>query len=346
MKRRPVIQWDCPTCALRATRREFLKGLGAMGGAALLPNLSSGQSAANATQPFRVDVHHHFASPGFVAEMTNRSLGNPRYRLWTPQVSLDEMDEGAVATSILSTSRPGVWYGDAALASRLSRDLNDYGTQVVADHPGRFGLFATLPLPEVDDTLREIEYAYDVLNVDGVAVMSNYDGVYLGDPKLAPVMEELNRRSAIVYAHPIREDRENPINGIELITDTTRTIASLLYNGTVVDYPDIRFIFAHGGGTVAASSSRMRGVAENLPNGLMYELQKFYYDTGQAHAAPLLASYKALVPVAQILFGTDFPFRGSVETAKGLRDNGGFSATELRAIERDNAVQLFPRLAA
>jgi len=331
---------------MRATRREFLTGLSAMGGAALLPNPSWGQVASSPPQPFRVDVHHHFASPGFVAEMTNRSIGNPRYRQWTPQVSLDEMDEGAVATSILSSSRPGVWYGDAILARRLSRELNEFGTRVVADHPGRFGLFATLPLPDVDDTLSEIEYAYDVLDVDGVAVMSNYDGVYLGDPKLAPVMEELNRRRAIVYAHPIREDRENPINGIELITDTTRTIASLLYNRTVVDYPDIRFIFAHGGGTVAASSSRMGGLAQDLPKGLMYELQKFYYDTGQAYSRPLLASYKALVPVAQILFGTDFPFRGSLVTAQGLAENGGFSNVELRAIERDNALRLFPGLGA
>ena len=104
-------------------------------------------------------------------------------------------------------------------------------------------------------------------------------------------MAKLHRRRAIVYAHPICEDRKNPFNGIEFITDTTRTIASLLYNGTVVDYPDIRFIFAHGGGTTAASSSRMGGLAQSLPNGLMFELQKFYYDTGQAYGLPLLASY-------------------------------------------------------
>jgi len=133
------------------------------------------------------------------------------------------------------------------------------------------------------------------------------------------------------------------MNGVELITDTTRAIVSLLYHRTVVDYPDIRFIFAHGGGTIAASASRMGGLERNLPNGLMYELQRFYYDTGQATALPLLASYKALVPVAQILFGTDFPFRGSIETAKGLKDNGNFTAAEMRAIDRDNAVRLFPR---
>jgi 6-methylsalicylate decarboxylase len=341
-KTRPEIDWGCPTCALRSTRRQFLAGLGALGSTALLPESSWGQTPS-ATEAFRIDVHHHFASPRFVAEMTSRSVGNPRYRQWTPQVSLDEMAGGAVATSILSTSRPGIWYGDAAMARSLSREQNDYGAQVVADYPGRFGLFATLPLPDVDGTLREIEYAYDKLNVDGVSVFSNHDGIYLGDPKFAPVMDELNRRRAIVYAHPIREDRENPMNGVELITDTTRAIVSLLYNRTVVDYPDIRFIFAHGGGTIAASASRMGGLEDKLPNGLMYELQRFYYDTGQAYALPLLASYKALVPVAQILFGTDFPFRGSIETAKGLSENGGFTATEMRAIDRENAVRLFPR---
>ncbi|HEY5624434.1 MAG TPA: amidohydrolase family protein, partial [Gammaproteobacteria bacterium] len=186
---------------------------------------------------------------------------------------------------------------------------------------------------------------FDTLGADGVAVMSNYDGVYLGDPPLAPVMAELNRRRAIVYAHPIREDRENPMNGIELIMDTTRTIVSLLYNRTVIDYPDIRFIFAHGGGTVAASASRMGSIASGLPNGLNYELRRFFYDTGQAYARPLLASYKALVPVSQILFGTDFPFRDAATTAQGLRENGDFSDDELLAIDRGNALRLFPQFA-
>ena len=342
MKRRTRIEWDCATCASRATRREFLASIGAVGGAALFPGLSSGQ----VVDPFRVDVHHHYASPGFVAEMTRRDVGNPRYRLWTPQVSLDEMEEGAVATAMLSTSRPGIWYGDVELARKLARDLNDYGAQVKADYPGRFGLLATLPLPDVDGTLREIEHAFDTLNADGVAMMSNYDGSYLGDPRFTPVMEELNRRNAIVYEHPIREDRENPANGVELVTDTTRTIVSLLFHNTVVRFPDIRFIFAHGGGTVASTASRMGRLDQALPNGLMYELQKFYYDTGQAYHLPLLTAYKSIIPISQILFGTDFPFRNAVETAAGLTENGGFSAAELRAIERGNALALFPGLNA
>lgn len=343
MKKDHAVVWDCLSCLRRANRREFLTGVGGLGLAALLSDRLFAQ-----TTPFRIDVHHHFSSPGFAAEITRRGLGNATYRQWTPQKSLDEMQRGAVATAMLSVTRPGVWFGDVDVARKLARDTNEFGAQVVSDHPGRFGLFATLPLPDVESTLREIEYAFDILKADGVAVMSSYDDIYLGDPKIAPVMDELNRRRAIVYEHPIREDRTNPMNGIELVMDTTRTIVSLLYNRTVVRCPDIRFIFAHGGGTVGASANRMGGAARNLPKGLMYELQRFYYDTGQAHAKPLLASYKAIAPISHILFGTDYlGGEGNVmATAKGLRENGGFSDAELRLIERDNALELFTRLKA
>jgi len=341
MKKNHAFEWDCLTCRSRASRREFLMGLGGVGLALL-----SEKAALAQANPFRIDVHHHFASPGFVAEIISRGLGNDNYRAWVPRSSLDEMDEAGTATAMISVTRPGVWFGDVAVARRLARETNEFGARLVSDYPGRFGLFATLPLPDVEGSLQEIEYAYDVLNADGIAVMSSYDDIYLGDPRIAPVMDELNRRNAIVYEHPIREDRENPMNGIELIMDTTRTITSLLASATVERCPNIRFIFAHGGGTVAASASRMGGSARELPNDLMYYLRRFFYDTGNAHAAPLLASYKALAPISQILFGTDF-LGGSgntLRTAQALRDHGGFTDAELRMIERDNALALFPRL--
>jgi 6-methylsalicylate decarboxylase len=343
MKNKYLVEWDCGSCKARATRREFIIGMGGLAAAALLRE----EKLLAQTTPFRIDVHHHYAAPEFQAEMTKRNAGNPNYRNWVPKVSLDEMDKSAVATSMLSVTRPGVWFGDVALAKRLARVCNDFGAKLVRDYPGRFGLFAVLPLPDVDGSLKEIAYAYDTLKCDGVAVMSNYDDIYLGDPRIAPVMDELNRRKAIVYEHPVREDRDNPLNGIELITETTRSIASVLYNGTVTRCPDIRFIWAHGGGTVAAASNRMGGTAAKLPKGLMYELQRFYYDTGQAQAKPILQSLKALVPVSQILFGTDFPLiaaGGILNTAKGIRENGGFTEAELRAIDRENALKLFPRL--
>jgi predicted TIM-barrel fold metal-dependent hydrolase len=245
MKDASLIDWGCLACSRQTTRRQFMAGLGALAASAVIAEDSYAQG-----QPFRIDVHHHFSSPEFVAEVAKRGLGNPNMRKWTPQISLDEMGKSGTATVMLSITRPGVWFGDVAVARRLSRESNEFGAKVVSDRRSQFGLFAILPLPDVDSSLREIEYAYDVLKADGIAVMSNYDGIYLGDPKLAPVMDELNRRKAIVYEHPVREDRDNPLNGVELITDTTRTIHSLLYNATVVRCPDIRFIFAHGGGTI------------------------------------------------------------------------------------------------
>ena len=328
-------------------RREFLVGMAALGAAAVLPKtLLEAQTPAGASaRLFRIDVHHHFAPPTFVAAVTAQDAGNPSLRKWTPRVSIEEMDKGGVATAMLSITRPGIWFGDNAAARKLARECNEYAARMMADYPGRFGLFAVLPLPDVDASLREIEYSMDTLKADGIAVMSNHDGKYLGDPAFAPVMDELNRRKAIVYEHPLREDRENPLNGIELITDTARTIGSLLASGTVLRCPDIRFIFAHGGGTLPSAFVRMGGTAQKYPNGLIPELQKFYYDIAQAYSPYFFPSFKKLVPLSHILFGTDYPLGAGVDVvAKGLRDNGGFSASEVRAIERENALALLPRL--
>ena len=346
MKNSHAIEWGNLLCCQAATRREFLTGLGALGAAAVLPHARSfaQTGAAGSTRPFRIDVHHHFVPPTFITEIVARDMGNPVLRKWTPQVSLDLMDKGGVATAMVSITRPGIWFGDRAATRKLARECNEYGARMVADHPGRFGLFAALPLPDVDASLREIEYALDTLKADGMGMMSSYDDKYLGDPAFAPVMDELNRRKAIVYEHPIREDRSNPLNSIELGTDTTRTVASLLHTATVVRCPDIRFILAHGGGTVPYVTARMP--SQRLPKGVIYELQRFYYDTAQAFNPYLVPSFKALVPVPHILFGTDAPLGiGQAEAvAKGLRDNGGFTASELRAIERENALALLPRL--
>jgi predicted TIM-barrel fold metal-dependent hydrolase len=186
-----------------------------------------------------------------------------------------------------------------------------------------------------------------------VGILSSYQGNYLGNPMFAPLMDELNRRKAVVYTHPLCAacasqpalvDGQN--RGVEFVIDTTRTILSVLVNGTVTRRPDIRFIWSHGGGTVPFITSRLNGAATKLPKGLIYELQKFYYDTAQAFNPYTLPSFKKLVPVSHILFGTDFPLGGgsAAIVAKGLIENGGFTPAELRAIDRDNALALLPRI--
>jgi 6-methylsalicylate decarboxylase len=339
------------------SRRDLLFGIAALGASAVLPEFGGATQtgSAAAARPFRIDTHHHFSVPKLIAESTAKGVNQAGLQDWTPQKSIDQMDKGSVATSILSISDPGVWFGDNATARALARECNDYAAKVIKDYPGRFGLFATLPLPDVEGSLLELEYAFDKLKADGACVLSSYGGKYLGNPAFAPLMDELNRRKAVVFCHPycaacgtqtVLSDGQN--RGIEFVFDTTRTIVSLLSTATVARCPDIRFIWSHGGGTVPYITSRLNGVAQQLPKGLIYELQKFYYDTAQAFNPYTLPSFKKLVPTSHILFGTDFPLGGGSGAAvsKGLIDNGGFSESELRGIDRENALELLPRLKA
>jgi len=341
-----------------SSRRTFLAGLAATGAVAAFGQraaaLQAGGAAA-AAKAGRIDTHHHFTIPKLFELSSAKGVNQPTLKGWTAEKSIEEMDQGGVATSIISISDPGVWFGDNAAARALARECNEYGAKVVKDYPGRFGQFAVLPLPDVDGSLKEVEYAMDTLKMDGIGILSSYQGKYLGNPYFAPLMQELNRRKAVVFCHPFcaacdaeatLSDAQN--RGVEFVFDTTRTILSLLSTGTVTRFPDIRFIWSHGGGTVPYITTRLAGAGQKLPNGLIPELQKFYYDTAQAFSPYTMPSFKKLVPVSHILFGTDYPLGGgsAAQVAKGLADNGGFSESEMQAINRDNAVQLLPRLKA
>jgi len=211
-------------------------------------------------------------------------------------------------------------------------------------------MFATLPLPDVDGTLHEIEYALDMLKADGVCFMSSYEGKYLGYAMFAPGMDELTRRKAVAYTHPFRGAMINmlPDNralGITLSTETTLTIQSILYTNTATRCPDIRFIWSHGGGTAPYITGRLGAAIgpDGKPNANLAAMQKFYYDTAQAFNEYTLPTFTKVVPMSHMLFGTDYPFAQAGTVAKGLADYH-FTPADLRAIERDNALELFPRL--
>jgi predicted TIM-barrel fold metal-dependent hydrolase len=340
---------------VRCTRRTFLGGLASLGAGALFADQSASEEAA-VDKPFRLDVHHHLSSPGFIAEISGRRTGQVPLMKWTVAQSIDDMDQGGVATAILSISEPSVFFGNFDAARKLARETNEFGAKVIADHPGRFGMFATVPLPDIDSSLREIEYALDTLKMEGVCLMTDYQGKFLGDPAFKPLMEELNRRKAVVYTHPFRNDCcRNLVPDvfeplIELGTDTTRTIASLLFSGSAEQFPDIKWIFSHAGGTAPFLMQRFtfyfaarKDLQPRLPRGPAYYMERFYYDTANAMTIHPLASLTKLVAPTQILFGTDFPFLTAKATAAGLREVGLFNTAELQAIERRNAAQLMPK---
>ena len=337
-------------------RREFLAGMAVLGAGALVSRHEAEAQMATA-KPHRIDVHHHHTPPPYVAAITAKNVAGP-VRDWTPEKSLADMDKAGVATAMTSITTPAMRFLDDAGARKLARECNDYTARLVADSKGRFGMFAVMPMPYVEGTLQEIGYALDTLKADGIALLTSYGDKWLGDPAFTPVMEELNRRRAVVYTHPTTANccgnliPDVPDSIIEWGTDTTRTIASLVFSGAAARFHDMKIIFSHGGGTLPFLTERFqrlpqanKNLAARLPNGVEAELKRFYYDTAQAAHPYALASLTRLIPISQIVFGTDFPYRTAIDHVKGLTDYG-FSASDLQAIDRDNALRLLPKLRA
>jgi 6-methylsalicylate decarboxylase len=314
---------------------------------------------ADGTRKF-IDMHHHLATPAYVDFVSVKAkLPEHQRRMLTNGTaakSLEDMDRAGVATSIVSLTTPGVWFGDDALARRFARELNEHFARVAADHRGRYGVFAVLPLPDIDGALAEIEYALDTLKADGIGLYTSYRDKHLGDPSLEPVFAELNRRKALVYTHPVRPNccagllPEITESAIEYGTDTTRTIASLAFSGAATRHRNIDWIFSHAGGTMPFLIGRFVELARNpqfaarLPDGILPLLRSFYYDTAQVALPGPMASLTKLVQVSQVVFGTDYPFRTALDHVSGL-DDCGFSAAELDSIAHRNAARLLPKFA-
>jgi predicted TIM-barrel fold metal-dependent hydrolase len=196
--------------------------------------------------------------------------GMPQMPDWEPETTVAMMDRQGIATAVLSVSSPGVHFGNDDAARRLARSLNEFGARTVQDHSGRFGTFASLPLPNIDATLEEIRYALDVLKVDGFVILTNFGGIYLGDLKFDPIFDELNRRNAIVFIHPtspacwehIALGFPRPM--IEFPFDTTRAVTNLVVSGTLERCPNVRIIVPHAGGTLPFLARRIDGMVSRL----------------------------------------------------------------------------------
>ena len=338
---------------LRVGRRQFVSVLAAACGAASgLARAAQNTTAARV----RIDTHHHVFPPPYIAALAARKLDDQLGRAWSAARTLDDMERAGVATAVLSVTTPAVTFAEPAIARQVARESNEWVATLIADNPGRFGSFATMPLPDVDGTLREIEYALDTLEADGVCLLTSYGDRWLGHPSFAPVMDELNRRRAVVYTHPTTAAcctnliADVPPTVIEFGTDTSRTITDIVFSGTAARCPDAQFIFSHAGGTLPYVTERLtRLPVQNptmqarVPNGVLHELQRFYYDTAWSAHPMALASLTKLVAVSQILFGSDYPYRTGEDHVKGLIAYG-FGEADLRAIGRENALRLLPRL--
>jgi 6-methylsalicylate decarboxylase len=326
----------------RISRRNVLAMGGSLGLAA-----GTGLKALAAAQSGRlIDVHHHYFAPAWMAKFKKEiaASNGARFASWTVQTALDEMDKSGCATAIVTCGGPGTWNGDIELSRAASRDVNEFAAGMVRDHPGRFGFFASVPLPDAEGSLKEIEYSLDSLKADGILLWSNYDGRFLGDPGFASVLEELDRRKAVVYVHPKitsdLNDAADPLRALGINwANTTRTITSLLNSGMLMRLTDVKFIFSHGGGLLPTVAVRLAGRSPEK----LAALRRLYVDTAQTTINP--GAWGALTAFAEpshVLFGSDFPYVGD-----GLQlglTRVKLSPAQAAAIAHGYVEKLIPRL--
>ena len=297
-----------------------------------------------------IDVHHHIAPPDYVAQ-GGAGVG-AALKSWSLAKSLEDLQQGGIATAIVSVTQLAKHIASDEQRRRLARSCNDYAAKLVADHRGRFGMFTVLPLPDIDGTLKEIEYGLDVLKADGVGMYTCYHDKWMGDPAFDPVFAELNRRKAVIYVHPSVPDCcLNLMPGvadsaIEFGTDTTRAITRMVFTGASRRFRDLRVIWSHAGGTMPYLIERFTRMAEMkqyqplVPEGFLPEARRFFYDTAQVANHTTLTCAREVVPDEHFVFGSDFPYRTAGEHVIALEACGVVDGAQLDAIARGNAVKL------
>ena len=315
-----------------------------------------------------IDTHQHPIPEFYKRALETAGIhgsGENPWADWSEAAQLELMDQNGIAVAVNSIASPGVYFGDANFASRLARECNEDSARMVGRHPQRFGAFAILQLPEVGAAVREAEYALDTLKLEGVCLLTHVSDRHLGQPEEDELYAELNRRNAVVFIHPLRNQAKNmpaynyPSGMTELVLDTTRAVHNLLWNGTFGKFPNVRWIMPHGGGTVPFLVYRMGAmnhrphVAKNLEGGTVADtLRRLYYDVAEICAPAPLKCLMEIAEPSRILFGSDFPFSRHRTPVKDVEATiaafeafGGWDATTRRGIESENALTLFPRFA-
>ncbi|NSC19823.1 amidohydrolase [Streptomyces albus subsp. chlorinus] len=313
----------------------------------------------------RIDLHQHLVPRGY-REAFAAAGGEHALPQWSPSAALAMMDEHLIATGVLSLSTPGTHFGDDAAARQLTERINDDHAELVKDRPDRFGMFATLPLPDVDGALAALSHAYDDLRTDGVILLANYQGTYLGDPAFDPVFAELDRRGALVLVHPAELPGPSipglapPV--VDFLLDTTRAAVNLVLHGVASRYPHVRMILSHAGGFLPYAAHRIANLTganelvtprAGLHPGLDQEavlegLRGFWFDTALSGSPSALPSLLAFARPGHVVFGSDWPFttpEGVDYFTSGLDAYPGLDAAGHASVDRGNAEALLPRLA-
>ncbi|MDG5768590.1 amidohydrolase family protein [Mycolicibacterium fortuitum] len=307
----------------------------------------------------RIDTHHHMLPPDYRKALQKAGIGDAGGRAmpdWSPEGSLHTMAELGVATAVLSVSAPGTTFlPNPADAAAVATDVNDYAADLVASHPDRFGFFATVPMPHVDAAIAESVRALDQLSADGIVLLANHAGTYLGEDGQDDLWAALDARAAVVFIHPA-ELPGPTVPGVvpfatDFLLDTSRAAYLLVRNGIRRKYPNIKFILSHAGGFVPYASHRMAvaivGDTGRSPADILDDFAGFYFDTALSSSAAALPTLLVFAKPGHVTFGSDWPFAPLAVSqlfAAGLETYDGLDSVARQAINRDNALALFPRL--
>ncbi|KMQ04699.1 2-amino-3-carboxymuconate-6-semialdehyde decarboxylase [Bacillus cereus] len=320
-----------------------------------------------------IDVHHHIIPEEYRSALeyfgVAKSGGMP-IKEWTPELSLEMMDRLGIEVGIGSISEPGlIPVVNPDVAKKLARSINEFQAEMIAKYPKRFGGFAFLPLPHVEDAVEELKYALDELKLDGVGLLSNYNGHFLGDPIFDELMDELNKRNAVVFIHPSAPPVESPRPRFltadfmaEFTFNTTRAAANLVLSGTIERCPNIKFILAHAGGTIPYLKWRIgqsyRSGKVWMRDQLVSErwetltkepeeyMSSFYFETAISTQPATFEALKDTTDSSHILFGSDAhyaPEDWTKEMIERISDYPNFDDKTIEDISRNNALKLFPR---
>ncbi len=310
----------------------------------------------------QLDVHAHYLPEPYRVALGRAGHaqpdGMPQIPEWSAEAHVELMDRLGIATSLLSISTPGVHLAHEAAAHDLAREVNEAGRRAVVDHPGRFGLLASLPLPDVDAAMAEIAHCIDKLDVDGFVLLTHVGGIYLGEPAWDPVFRELDRRGARVLIHPTSPvcwehtsfGRPRPM--LEFLFDTTRAVVNLVLNGTVARCPNLRLIVPHAGATLPVIADRVAAFSLMLdvdPSvDVIRDLGNLHFDLAGMPIPRQLNALLALTTLDHLHYGSDFPFTPDFVAAMASErlDAAGDPPGSLTQALRANTTRLFPRLAA
>ncbi len=303
-----------------------------------------------AARPGRIDTHQHVIPPAYRDWLIGKGLSSGGLPIpeWSEESALAFMARCGISSAVLSVSTPGTYFGDVAEARERTREVNEYCAALGRRHPAAFSFFATLTLPDLEGAMAELAYALDVLGARGVILLTSIDGIYLGDERWAPLMEELGRRGTVVFVHP-NEPSFPAVPGIipsaaDFLLETTRAAIAIAKSGVMDRWPQLKVILSHAGGFVPFAAERIARVCgDGTQEQGLARLQKFYYDTALSGSPYALPSLLAFAQPDRILFGSDWPHARtdrSLHFTRLLDEFAMDDATRL-AIYRGNAEKLF-----